>query len=120
MREAGEDTEGARREAQDLEEAQQASRIRETTERNATIQCKLLEDGSAENARNWGRVTARPRVGQHCRLQPGERTVGTVALAAPGRERGERTSEAESAGPPDGPKKRTRKGGLKDDAQVPA
>lgn len=59
VREAGEDTEGARREAQDLEEAQQASRIRETTERNATIRCKLLEDGSAENARNWGRVTAR-------------------------------------------------------------
>lgn len=32
VREAGEDTEGARREAQDLEEAQQASRIRETTD----------------------------------------------------------------------------------------
>lgn len=79
--------------------------------RDAKVRCKLLKDGSAENARKRGRNdsenpggTALPSTARR------ERTVGTVAPAATGKERGERASEAESAGPSDGLKKRTREG----------
>lgn len=79
MREAGEDTEGARREAQDLEEAQQASRIRETTDEER-------DDPMQTSGR---RVCGeRPELGQGDGETPGGTALPSTARRENGGDRG--------------------------------